>query len=144
MSKALNITMKYCEGDWVGSGVVHLGDRCVPNALVFIDKYSQVPRIVNPIIRVVEELELIEKDPSLAEYLDEQWEGRESLTIQILCDFFKHGFDGSGADNYYDAGSCIDGRLTSSWNWCSMLDKKPWSCVFYLSGFIGFDGDWQR
>ncbi len=42
--------------------------------------------------------------------------------IAFLCwyksldDFFRHGFDGSGADNYFDAGSCIDGRLTSAWN----------------------------
>lgn len=28
-------------------------------------------------------------------------------------------FDGSGGDNNYDAGSCVDGRLTSAWNWCS-------------------------
>ena len=33
-----------------------------------------------------------------------------------IDDFFRHGFDGSGGDNYFDAGSCIDGRLTSAWN----------------------------
>lgn len=30
-------------------------------------------------------------------------------------------FDGSGGDNDYDAGSCVDGRLTSAWNWCSKV-----------------------
>jgi hypothetical protein len=26
--------------------------------------------------------------------------------------------------NFFDAGSCIDGRLTSAWNWCSKVEKK--------------------
>lgn len=37
-----------------------------------------------------------------------------------LADFFRGAFDGSGADNFYDAGSCIDGRLTSAWN-CKIM-----------------------
>lgn len=41
-----------------------------------------------------------------------------------------------------DAGSCIDGRLTSAWNWCNNLEKKRFFPVFLLSGFMGFDGQW--
>ena len=49
----------------------------------------------------------------------------------------------SGADNSFDAGSCIDGRLTSAWNWCSKIEKKGYYPLFMLAGFNGFDGDFK-
>ena len=75
--------------------------------------------------------------------MDSAFGGPESLIKLILADFFRHGFDGSGADNFFDAGSCIDGRLTSAWNWCSKIEKKAYYPVFKLAGFAGFDGDFR-
>ena len=39
--------------------------------------------------------------------------------------------------------SCIDGRLTSSWNWTSLIAKKNYYHAFMMSGFQGFDGDFK-
>mmetsp|Transcript_33092 Transcript_33092/g.77625 ORF Transcript_33092/g.77625 Transcript_33092/m.77625 type:complete len:93 (-) Transcript_33092:137-415(-) len=62
---------------------------------------------------------------------------------RFCATFFKFAFDGSGADNFFDAGSCIDGRLTSAWNWCSQVSSKPYYPLFKMCGFIGFDGEFQ-
>lgn len=126
-------------GQWVGLSVVHLADRDVPNALVFIDKYTQVPRILAPLAQCMESLPSLAEDRAFHAYVQAEWGSIDSLRMQILSDFFKHGFDGSGDDG----GSCIDGRLTSAWNWCSKLEKKPFHHVFMFTGFQGFDGDWK-
>ena len=45
ISKAMHAVLWRCQqriGSWVGSAVIHLGDHNVPNALMFIDKYTQV------------------------------------------------------------------------------------------------------
>ena len=84
-------------------------------------------------------MDKISEDPGLAKYIKDEFGDEHSLKKEILCDFFKHGFDGSGDDG----GSCIDGRLTSCWNWCSKLEKKNYYPVFLLTGFLGFDGDFR-
>lgn len=63
MKSILQKVQKSVNQGWVGLSVVHLGDRDVPNALMFIDKYNQVPRILAPIVGVIEKLEQMDKDP---------------------------------------------------------------------------------
>ncbi|GAM23297.1 hypothetical protein SAMD00019534_064720 [Acytostelium subglobosum LB1] len=127
---------------WVGSSVVHLGDNNVPNALSFIDKYTQISRILNPIVITINYIFKVNNKRIIA-YIEEAFGGPDNLTKLILSDFFKHAFDGSGADNFFDAGSCIDGRLTSAWNWCSKIQEKRFHSIFLLAGFSGFDGNFN-
>jgi len=146
VGRAMGAILSRCQrriGSWVGSSVVHLGDHNVPNALMFIDKYTQVPRILNPLVLVLDELPRLAKDPAVKQFIDSAYGGVEACRKEILADFFRHGFDGSGADSFFDAGSCIDGRLTSAWNWCSKVEKKRYYAVFKLAGFAGFDGDFK-
>ena len=131
-------------GKWVGSSVIHLGDNNVPNTLVFIDKYTQVSRILGPLVTVLKGLETAcETDQGLKRYM-EAYGGIDKAKRDILRDFFTHAFDGSGGDNFFDAGSCIDGRLTSAWNWCSQLEHKPFYPLFRLTGFLSFDGEFDK
>lgn len=53
------------------------------------------------------------EDPAVGTHLDQEYGGVEATRKEILRDFFRHGFNGSGDDG----GSCVDGRLTSAWNW---------------------------
>ncbi|KAL3232450.1 hypothetical protein RNJ44_04366 [Nakaseomyces bracarensis] len=126
---------------WVGSSVVHLGDDAVPNALFFLDKYTQVPSILipfdNTLIRINE---LVANDEYLQDYINKEYGSVEDLKMTILQDAFAHMFDGSGADNFYMSGSCIDGRLTSAWNHCNEIAKKKYYNIFLLTSFSGFNG----
>jgi len=119
-----------------------MGDHNVPNALMFIDKYSQIYRILLPICTTLSLIPTLMQKPALKKLIESEYGSVEDLNREILIDFFRHGFDGSGADNFFDAGSCIDGRLTSAWNWCASLERKRYFPVFLLTGFVGFDGQW--
>ncbi|QLG74181.1 hypothetical protein HG535_0G00650 [Zygotorulaspora mrakii] len=126
---------------WVGSSVVHLGDDAVPNALFFLDKYTQVPTILIPFDQTLMKInELVKDDQLLLEYINKDYGSVEDLKLTILQDAFAHMFDGSGADNFYMSGSCIDGRLTSAWNHCNEISKKKYYSIFLLSSFTGFNG----
>ena len=129
-------------GQWVGSERIHLGDDQVPNAFNFIDKYAQISRIIIPVLRTVEKIEtVIAEDKHKLDYIKEVWGSTKAAQKAVLADFFRHAFDGSGGDNMDDAGSCIDGRLTSAWNWCNSIRDKPYYPLFLLTGFNSFDGD---
>lgn len=136
MSQILSKVQQSIGRAWLGLSVVHLGDRDVPNALFFIDKYSQVPRILGPLVNAVERLDDLNADPRIRLLVDKCGKLDYSKKF-IMRDFFRHAFDGSGSDG----GSCIDGRLTSSWNWCSKVHKKQYYPLFLATGFQGFDGE---
>ena len=103
---------------------------------MFIDKYTQIYRILLPICNSLAQIPALATKPALRSYIENEYGSVENCIKDILGDFFKHGFDGSRADNFFDAGSCIDGRLTSAWNWCASLEKKRYFPVFLLTGML--------
>ena len=72
-------------GGWVGSSLIHLGDSNVPNALLFIDKYSQVEHILNPILRTIDALKELHREPHLGRWIDSSFGGVQRLRDTILC-----------------------------------------------------------
>lgn len=65
----------------------------------FLDKYSQIYRILLPITNVLRQIPELSANPKSAirSYIDQEFGGTEALIIEILTDFFRHAFDGSGA-----------------------------------------------
>ena len=83
-----------------------LSCACVSNRH-FIDKYTQVARILKPIVLTVQWVtHNYETKTRVEKYVDHAYGGLDNAIKLILCDFFRFAFDGSGADNFYDAGSC--------------------------------------
>ncbi|KAJ2641740.1 hypothetical protein GGH99_008866, partial [Coemansia sp. RSA 1285] len=107
--------------------------------------YNQVASILGPVVSATAFLESLQQQSNsraekILRYVQSLYGSPEDAVKHILADFFRSAFDGSGADNFFDAGSCIDGRLTSAWNWCSTIESKPFFNIFLLSGFVGFNG----
>ena len=103
-----------------------------------------MPRIIAPVVRTLDALPALAKnDAAISAYIDAAFGGVEAARKAILADFCRHAFDGSGADNFFDAGSCVDGRMTSAWAWCSKLESKAYYPLFKLCGFASFDGDFK-
>jgi hypothetical protein len=56
-----------------------------------------VPRILNPVVLVLDQLPKLCRDPQVAAYVQAAFGGVEPCRKAILLDFFRHAFDGSGA-----------------------------------------------
>ena len=69
---------------------------------------TQVARILAPIAQCMDGLDAVWANPKTRPYIESEHGSLETAKLEILSDFFKHGFDGDGDDG----GSCIDGRLT--------------------------------
>ena len=98
-----------------------------------------VPAILGPLVTALDALPReCGRDPEFGNYVARKWGGVGECITAILADFFRHAFDGSGADSWFDAGSCIDGRLTSAWNWCEKWQGKAYANVLRVCGVTGF------
>ena len=51
----------------------------MPNALHFIDKYNQVPRILNPMVLAIEGIDRIARDPFIYKYIENAFGGINTL-----------------------------------------------------------------
>ena len=107
---------------------------------MFIDKYTQAGHILRPMVKTIDSIESMCGSSKIQGYIDTPFGGVRKLKRTILAGIFCEAFDDSGADNFFEAGSCIDGRHTSAWNWCFNLHTKPFFPTFKITGSVGFDG----
>ncbi len=77
-----------------------------PQCMVGIDKYTQISRILNPIVLTIEQISVLAKNDQINSYITTAFGSTKQLRKLILHDFFTRAFDGSGGDNFFDAGQC--------------------------------------
>ena len=65
---------------------------------MFIDKYTQIFHILLPICTCLSRLDELYGDTGLKSYFDQTFGGIDKARKDILVDFFRHAFDGSGAE----------------------------------------------
>ena len=96
---------------------------------------AQVPRILNPVVLVLDQLPKLCRDPQVAAYVQAAFGGVEACRKAILLDFFRHAFDGSGAGGAargWSAGGGGSGRWACP---CSCKAASVLQCPALLPGF---------
>ena len=134
MHQILNQLKASLNQSWQGLSVIHLADNDVPNALVFIDKYNTIPKMIIPFVSVIKQIKRLsvqfDKQQDLSQdvqqeeitlqaskqpkrliynYIIQLYGSTEQCIQVILRDIFRLGFNSSGPSG----GSCIDGKSTS-------------------------------
>ena len=72
------------------------------------DKYTQIARILSPIVLTIKHVDkLMDNERIVKGLITPVFKSPENLKRTILHDFFRNGFDGSGADNFFDAGMYV-------------------------------------
>lgn len=75
---------------------------------------------MGPIVSCLEQLVVLyDKDQHIQNLIDTGYGGLETLKKDILFDFFRSAFDGSGADNFFDAGRYSSNAIVE----CTAMDK---------------------
>ena len=71
----------------------------------------------------------MKKPPDVAQ---DKFNGHDASRLSFFsvaksCALLEHR---GGADNFFEAGSCVDGRLTSAWNWCAQVPPSGGQAAF--------------
>lgn len=84
---------------------VSVSEKWLSSDVLTLPFSLSVPHILGPIVACLENLErMCDEDDGIKTMVKDGFGGLDKLRKDILFDFFRNAFDGSGADNFYDAG----------------------------------------